>query len=89
MFCSAHCIARHNAIMQLDSSPAFDDISEDSSNKNSTSTSSMGRRSHHHHHHHHQQSSQAQQQHQQSYYLDRKMNIGPAYRGSYKEDIVR
>ncbi|XP_052840809.1 phosphatidylinositol 4-phosphate 5-kinase type-1 alpha isoform X2 [Drosophila gunungcola] len=61
--------------------PAFDDISEDSSNKNSTS--SMGRRSHHHHHHH-----QQSQQHQQSYYLDRKMNIGPAYRGSYKEDIV-
>ncbi|XP_016953355.1 phosphatidylinositol 4-phosphate 5-kinase type-1 alpha isoform X6 [Drosophila biarmipes] len=61
--------------------PAFDDISEDSSNKNSTS--SIGRRSHHHHHHH-----QQSQQHQQSYYLDRKMNIGPAYRGSYKEDIV-
>ncbi|XP_017079060.1 phosphatidylinositol 4-phosphate 5-kinase type-1 alpha isoform X4 [Drosophila eugracilis] len=58
--------------------PAFDDISEDSSNKNSTS--SIGRRSHHHH--------QLSQQHQQSYYLDRKMNIGPAYRGSYKEDIV-
>lgn len=68
--------------MQLDSSPAFDDISEDSSNKNSSS--SIGRRSHHHHHHH-----QQSQQHQQSYYLDRKMNIGPAYRGSYKEDIVR
>ncbi|KAH8413791.1 hypothetical protein KR222_008229 [Zaprionus bogoriensis] len=71
--------------------PAFDDISEDSSNKNSTS--SMGRRSHHHHH---QQQSLSQQQSQspQSYYqqqpqyLDRKMNIGPAYRGSYKEDIV-
>ncbi|KMY95897.1 phosphatidylinositol 4-phosphate 5-kinase type-1 alpha isoform X2 [Drosophila simulans] len=61
--------------------PAFDDISEDSSNKNSSS--SIGRRSHHHHHHH-----QQSQQHQQSYYLDRKMNIGPAYRGSYKEDIV-
>ncbi|KRK00416.1 uncharacterized protein Dyak_GE14244, isoform G [Drosophila yakuba] len=65
--------------------PAFDDISEDSSNKNSTS--SIGRRSHHHHHHH-QQHHQQSQQHQQSYYLDRKMNIGPAYRGSYKEDIV-
>ncbi|XP_020798640.1 phosphatidylinositol 4-phosphate 5-kinase type-1 alpha isoform X4 [Drosophila serrata] len=68
--------------------PAFDDISEDSSNKNSTSTSSMGRRSHHHHHHHHQQSQSQSQMQQQSYYLDRKMNIGPAYRGSYKEDIV-
>ncbi|XP_030385759.1 phosphatidylinositol 4-phosphate 5-kinase type-1 alpha isoform X4 [Scaptodrosophila lebanonensis] len=57
--------------------PAFDDISEDSSNKNSTS--SISRRSHHYHH---QQPSQHQQ------YLERKMNIGPAYRGSYKEDIV-
>ncbi|XP_017146089.1 phosphatidylinositol 4-phosphate 5-kinase type-1 alpha isoform X7 [Drosophila miranda] len=68
--------------------PAFDDISEDSSNKNSTS--SMGRRSHHnhHHHHHHQQSQQQAYYQQQAQYLDRKMNIGPAYRGSYKEDIV-
>ncbi|XP_022221663.2 phosphatidylinositol 4-phosphate 5-kinase type-1 alpha isoform X7 [Drosophila obscura] len=67
--------------------PAFDDISEDSSNKNSTS--SMGRRSHHHHHHHHHQQSQQQAYYQQqAQYLDRKMNIGPAYRGSYKEDIV-
>ncbi|XP_064542397.1 phosphatidylinositol 4-phosphate 5-kinase type-1 alpha isoform X3 [Drosophila montana] len=71
--------------------PAFDDISEDSSNKNSTS--STGRRSqHHHHHHHHQQQQQQQQQpsyyQQQPQYLERKMNIGPAYRGSYKEDIV-
>ncbi|KAH8327010.1 hypothetical protein KR074_000466 [Drosophila pseudoananassae] len=65
--------------------PAFDDISEDSSNKNSTS--SMGRRSHHHQHHHHHHHQQHQQS-QQSGYLDRKMNIGPAYRGSYKEDIV-
>ncbi|KPU76942.1 uncharacterized protein Dana_GF13551, isoform F [Drosophila ananassae] len=65
--------------------PAFDDISEDSSNKNSTS--SMGRRSHHHQHHHHHHYQQHQQS-QQSSYLDRKMNIGPAYRGSYKEDIV-
>ncbi|XP_004444526.2 phosphatidylinositol 4-phosphate 5-kinase type-1 alpha isoform X2 [Drosophila pseudoobscura] len=68
--------------------PAFDDISEDSSNKNSTS--SMGRRSHHnhHHYHHHQQSQQQAYYQQQAQYLDRKMNIGPAYRGSYKEDIV-
>ncbi|XP_068148061.1 phosphatidylinositol 4-phosphate 5-kinase type-1 alpha isoform X2 [Drosophila tropicalis] len=53
--------------------PAFDDISEDSSNKNSTS--SIGRRT------------QPYYQ-QQPQYLERKMNIGPAYRGSYKEDIV-
>lgn len=51
----------------------------------------MGRRSHHHHHHQQQTQSQSQQSYyqQQPQYMDRKMNIGPAYRGSYKEDIVR
>ncbi|XP_028900444.1 phosphatidylinositol 4-phosphate 5-kinase type-1 alpha [Zeugodacus cucurbitae] len=45
--------------------PAFDDISEDSSNRNS---SSFGRKSQYSH--------------------ERKMNVGPAYRGSQKDDIV-
>ncbi|GBO99507.1 Phosphatidylinositol 4-phosphate 5-kinase type-1 alpha [Eumeta japonica] len=80
----------HNAILQFDTTPAFDDISEDNSyNKHSSST--ISRRSHqqqppHHHHHHNQQHHHHQQHHHQqqplqhdtsstsSSYHERKMN---------------